>query len=106
MGVMYPGAFVRVIRKEVRTSFNAGSGKLPFISYAQHFCKQVVKEVNGIGIFKYHIGVSFGNILLIRMVFIKSVKCIKFNIWVIPRKVTYIQHKKSQLVGHSIKEGE
>ena len=27
-------------------------------------------------------------------------------IWAIPRKVTYTLHKKSQLVGQAIKEGE
>ena len=29
-----------------------------------------------------------------------------FSIWAIPRKVTYTLHKKRQLVGQSIKEGE
>ena len=33
-------------------------------------------------------------------------KYIKENIWAIPRKVTYTLHKKSQLIGQPIKEGE
>ena len=32
--------------------------------------------------------------------------CMQMNIWAIPRKVTYAGHKKRQLVGQSIKEGE